>query len=192
MLGGHFLFESPDAALLVTLLPALVHVRGVDRLTTVLRLLGEEAQADRDGQDLVMFRLIEVLLVEALRSVPGQQAAPGLLRGLADPRVAAAMRGMHGDPAQSWTIARLAKASGMSRSAFFDRFTRAVGLPPMEYLMAWRMALAKQLLRRRDIPLDAVAEKVGYRSASTFSTAFRRHAGESPGRYARRAGLAAA
>jgi len=192
MLGGHFLFESPDAALLVTLLPALVHVRGVDRLTTVLRLLGEEAQADRDGQDLVMFRLIEVLLVEALRSVPGQQAAPGLLRGLADPRVAAAMRGMHGDPAQSWTIARLAKASGMSRSAFFDRFTRAVGLPPMEYLMAWRMALAKQLLRRRDIPLDAVAEKVGYRSASTFGTAFRRHAGESPGRYARRAGLAAA
>lgn len=185
MLGGYFLFDSPDADLLVTLLPALVHVRGVPRLTTLVRLLGEEARDERAGQELVMFRLIEILLVEALRSLPGEQAAPGLLRGLADQRVAAAMRGMHGDPAQSWTIAGLAKEAGMSRSAFFDRFTRAVGLPPMEYLIAWRMAVAKRLLRRRDVPLDTVAEQVGYGSASTFSTAFRRHVGESPGRYAR-------
>lgn len=185
MLGGYFLFDSPDAALLVTLLPALVHVRGVHRLTTLVRLLGDEAACDRPGQELVMFRLIEILLVEALRSLPGDQAAPGLLRGLADQRVAAAMRGMHGDPAQSWTVAELAKEAGMSRSAFFDRFTRAVGLPPMEYLIAWRMALAKRLLRRRDVPIDTVAEQVGYGSASSFSTAFRRQVGESPGRYAR-------
>lgn len=185
MLGGHFRFESPDAALLVTLLPAVVHVRGVDRLATLVRLLGEEARADREGQSLVMFRMIEILLVEALRSMPGEQAAPGLMRGLADRRVAAAMRGMHGDPARPWTIAQLAKEAGLSRSAFFDRFIRAVGLPPMEYLIAWRMAVAKRLLRRRDMALDAVAEQVGYGSASTFSTAFRRHVGESPGRYAR-------
>lgn len=191
MLGGYFLFDSPDAALLVTLLPALVHVRGVSRLTTLVRLLGEEARDDRIGQELVMFRLIEILLVDALRSLPGEQAAPGLLRGLADERVAAAMRVMHGDPAQPWTVAELAREAGMSRSAFFERFTRAVGLPPMEYLIAWRMALAKRLLKRRALPIDSVAEQVGYGSASTFSTAFRRHVGESPGRYAR-AALAAA
>lgn len=187
MLGGYFLFDSLDAGLLVTLLPAIVHVRGVERLTTLVRLLGEEARDERVGRELLMFRLIEILLVEALRSLPGEQAAPGLLRGLADQRVAAAMRGMHADPAQPWTVAGLAKEAGMSRSAFFERFSRAVGLPPMEYLVAWRMALAKRLLRRRDIALDTVAERVGYGSASTFSTAFRRHVGEAPGRYARAA-----
>lgn len=185
MLGGYFLFDSPDAALLVALLPSLVHVRGVERLTTLVRLLGDEARQDRAGQELVMFRLIEILLVEALRALQGEQTAPGLLRGLADQRVAAAMRGMHGAPSRPWTIADLAHEAGMSRSAFFERFSRAVGLPPMEYLAAWRMAMAKRLLRRRDIPIDAVAEQVGYGSASTFSTAFRRHVGQSPGRFAR-------
>jgi AraC-like DNA-binding protein len=81
----------------------------------------------------------------------------------------------------------------MSRSAFFDRFTRAVGVAPMEYLLAWRMALAKDLLRREDVGIAEVAERVGYGSASTFSTAFSRHVGLPPGQYAReqRAAVAA-
>ncbi len=185
MLGGYFVFDSPDAALLVSLLPALVHVRGAPRLATLVSLLGEEAGMSRAGRELVLFRLVEVLLIEALRSLPGDEAPPGLLRGLADERVAAAMRAMHGDLARPWTISQAATAAGMSRSAFFERFTRAVGMPPMEYLLAWRMAVAKDLLRRRDAALDAVAQSVGYGSASTFSTAFRRHVGQSPGRYAR-------
>ncbi len=82
-------------------------------------------------------------------------------------------------------MAQLAKKSSLSRSAFFDRFTRAVGLPPMEYLLTWRMAVAKDLLCRHDVGLAEVAERVGYRSASTFSTAFSRHVGQPPGRYAR-------
>jgi len=82
-------------------------------------------------------------------------------------------------------VAQLAKAAALSRSAFFDRFVRAVGMPPMEYLLAWRMAIAKQLLRRHDVGLDEVAERVGYSSATTFSTAFSRHVGQPPGRYAR-------
>jgi AraC-like DNA-binding protein len=82
-------------------------------------------------------------------------------------------------------VALLARTAGLSRSAFFERFTRTVGLPPMEYLLAWRMAVAKDLLRQEDVGLDEVAERVGYSSASTFSTAFSRHVGRSPGRYAR-------
>ena len=95
------------------------------------------------------------------------------------------MRQMHGDPARSWTVAQLAKKAALSRSAFFERFTRTVGLPPMEYLLAWRMAVAKDLLRRHDVGLAEVAERVGYGSASTFSTAFSRHVGQPPSRYAR-------
>lgn len=185
LLGGFFVFDSPDAALLTSMLPRLVHVSGAGRLATVVKLVGEETAEERPGRDLVLTRLVEVLLVEALRAAPGEDAPAGLLRGLADARVAAAMRQMHGDTSRPWTMAGLAKEASLSRSAFFDRFVRAVGMPPMEYLLAWRMAVAKDLLRRRDMALDEVAERVGYGSASTFSTAFSRHVGQPPGRYAR-------
>lgn len=82
-------------------------------------------------------------------------------------------------------MAQLAQAAALSRSVFYERFMRTVGVPPMEYLLAWRMALAKTLLRRREMAIAEVAERVGYGSASTFSTAFSRHVGLAPGRYAR-------
>ena len=186
--GGYFAFESPDAPLLVSLLPRMIHIRGVPRLTQLVRLVGEEAACDNIGRDLVLARLVEILLIEALRSVPGKAAQPGLLRGLADPRIAAALRQMHGDAERSWTVKDLAREAGMSRSAFFDRFTRTVGVRPMEYLLRWRMAVAKDLLRRGGIALDEVAKRVGYGSASTFSTAFSRYAGVPPGRFMRAAG----
>ena len=183
--GGYFSFDSPDAALLVSLLPAMIHIHGDERLALLVRLFGEEAGAQRAGRDLVLTRLVEVLLIEALRATQGKNAPAGLLRGLADTRVAEALRRMHGGPERSWTVDELAREAGMSRSAFFDRFTRTVGLRPMEYLMAWRMALAKDFLRGSDMALDEVARRVGYGSASTFSTAFSRHVGQPPGRFAR-------
>jgi len=184
LLGGWFAFDSPDSALLVSLLPSLVHVRSVERLSTLVRLVGEEATEQRSGRDLVLTRLVEVLLIEALRLAPGEDAPPGLLRGLADMQLAPAIRQMHNQIARSWTVAQLARTAALSRSAFFERFTRTVGLTPMEYLLAWRMAVAKDLLHRRDLGVAEVAERVGYGSASTFSTAFSRHVGQPPGRYA--------
>jgi len=184
LLGGWFVFDSPDSALLVSLLPSVVHVRGIERLSVLVHLVGEEAIERRPGRDLVLTRLVEVLLIEALRATPGEDAPPGLLRGLADAQLASAMRQMHGQLARSWTVAQLAKTAALSRSAFFERFTRTVGRPPMEYLLAWRMAVAKDLLRRNDLGVAEVAERVGYGSASTFSTAFSRHLGQPPGRYA--------
>jgi len=185
LLGGWFAFGSTDTALLMSLLPSLVHVRGVERLSTLVRLVGEEASERRAGRELVLTKLVEVLLIEALRATPGDDAPPGLLHGLADGRLAPAIRQMHSQLARSWTVSLLARTAGMSRSAFFERFTNTVGLPPMEYLLAWRMAVAKDLLRREDVNLDEVAEHVGYGSASTFSTAFSRHVGRPPGRYSR-------
>lgn len=184
LLGGYFVFDSPDSALLVSLLPSLVHVRGVERLSTLVHLVGQEAGERRPGRDLVLTRLVEVLLIEALRTTPGDETPPGLLRGLADAQVAPAIRQMHGQIARSWTVAQLARSAGTSRSAFFQRFARTVGVPPMEYLLAWRMAIAKDLLRRRQLSVAEVAERVGYAAASTFSTAFSRHVGQPPSRYA--------
>jgi AraC-like DNA-binding protein len=185
LLGGYFVFGSPDAALLVSLLPQQIHVRGEPRLATLVRLVSDEAPAERAGRDLVLTRLVEILLIEALRSTHGAAASPGLLRGLGDARLARAIRHMHESPARPWTVVQLAKEAALSRSAFFDRFTRAVGIPPMEYLLAWRMALAKNLLRNGGRGIADVAEQVGYASASTFSTAFSRHVGQPPARFAK-------
>lgn len=184
MLGGYFIFGSPDTNLLVSQLPALIHLRGAERLVTLVRMVREEAGAERPGCDLILSRLVEVLIVEALRSIEGDDAPPGLLRGLGDPRLAAAIRQIHGAPAHPWTVAELAKEAALSRSAFFDRFARTVGVPPMEYLQGWRMSLAKDLLRRKAGGLAEIAERVGYGSASAFSTAFARHVGLPPKRYA--------
>lgn len=185
LLGGYFEFGSPDAALLVSLMPAVVHVCDTKRLTVLVNLVNDECSSRRAGHDLVLSRLIEVLLIEALRSTSTDDAPPGLLRGLADERVALAIREIHRDPARSWTVAAMAKISALSRTSFFERFARTIGLLPMEYLVTWRMAIAKDLLRRLDIGLAEVAERTGYNSASAFSTAFSRCVGQSPSSFAR-------
>ncbi|MDP3547460.1 MAG: AraC family transcriptional regulator [Phreatobacter sp.] len=185
LLGGYFIFEGEESGLLVSMLPRQVHVRGVERLSMLVTFLTEESAQQRAGRELVLSRLVDILLVESLRLTQGPEAPAGLLRGLGDVRLAEAIRQIHARPAWSWTVAQLARQAALSRSAFFDRFARTVGMPPMEYLMAWRMALAKDLLRREEIDIAEVAERVGYGSASTFSTAFSRHVGVPPGRYAR-------
>jgi AraC-like DNA-binding protein len=184
MLVGNCVFGSPDAALLVPLLPQWVLVRGEPRLSTLVQLLGDETRTDRPARDIVMARLLEVLLIEALRSSASTAASPGLVRGLSDPKLALALRLMHAQPSARWSVAQLAREAAMSRSAFFDRFSRAVGITPMDYLQAWRMAMAKQLLRQREVAIADIAERVGYSSVSAFGVAFTRHVGVPPGRYA--------
>ena len=188
MLGGYFAFDSPDAGLLVSLLPALLHLRGVERLSVLEQLVREESLGARPGRELILGRLVEILLIEAVRLTPGGAASPGLLRGLADARLAVAIRHMHGDPAYPWTVRELAQRSALSRSAFFERFSRGVGVAPMAYLLAWRMALAKNLLRQKKFALSDIAERIGYGSASSFSTAFSRYVGVAPGSYPSAAG----
>lgn len=187
LLVGHCEFGAPDASLLISLLPRLVHVRGHARLATIVQLLSDESLAQRPGRDIVLTRLLEVLLIEALRSSDKEGAAPGLLRGLADDRLAMCLRQMHGAIGHPWTVTQLAKLSALSRSTFFDRFSKALGMAPMAYLLAWRMAQAKQLLRHHDSNVAEVARQVGYGSASAFSVAFTRHVGQPPMRFARSA-----
>jgi AraC-like DNA-binding protein len=180
-------FASPDAALLVSLLPAMIVARGEPRLAQLLHLVGDETRQSRPGRELVLERLLEVLLIEALRCGTHIVPVPSVARGLSDNRLAAALRAMHARPAYRWTVAELAGEAAMSRSAFFARFSRIVGLSPIEYLLAWRMAVAKRLLRSREVAIEHIAARVGYGSASTFSTAFTRHVGTPPIRYARAA-----
>lgn len=184
MVVGYCAFGSPDASLLVSLLPALVHIPGEARLSTLVQLIDDEAQGDRPARDAILALLVEALLIEAFRSTSGSRASNGLLRGLADPRLAIALRHIHERPTHPWSVAQLAREAGLARSVFFDRFKRTLGVPPIEYLLHWRMALAKDLLRRERGGVAEVAERVGYSSASTFSVAFTRSVGMPPSIYA--------
>lgn len=185
MLIGYCSFASPDAGLLLPLLPRFVHVRGAGRLAQLVKLVGDESRGRLPAREVVLSRLLEVLLIEALRSTAEAAISQGLARGLADLRIAHAIRAMHERPSHAWTMADLAREAALSRSVFFERFKRKVGMAPMAYLLAWRMTLAKQMLRQNESRIAQIAERVGYRSVSAFSVAFTRCAGQSPAQYAR-------
>ncbi|MET7151048.1 AraC family transcriptional regulator [Xanthomonas sp. PPL139] len=185
-LGGAFLFDSANAGLLAALLPTVVHVRGAGRLMHLVQMVGEEYHDRKPGSDYMLSRLVEMLLVEAMRWTSVGTAPPGLLRGLGDERLAMALKQIHARVDHAWTVSELARVAALSRSTFFERFTRTVGVAPMEYVLAWRMQLAKDLLRRDAMTVAAVAQRVGYGSTSSFSVAFSRQVGEPPSRYARR------
>jgi len=184
-LGGAFLFDAADPKLLVSLLPGLVHVQGSSRLAQLVQMVGEECEDRKPGSEFMLSRLVGMMLIEAMRSSTAGGAPPGLLRGLGDERLAIALKLMHAQVDRAWTIGLLASAAALSRSAFFERFTRTVGVAPMEYLLSWRMEIAKDLLHREGLAIADVAERVGYASASTFSTAFKRHVGLAPRQYLR-------
>lgn len=192
MLGGYFQFDQANAHLIGQLLPPSVLIRadepGAARLRGIVELITEEADADFRCRNLVLQRLVEVLLIEAWRLRAGQasSAERGLIGGLSDPALAVALREVHADVARDWTVERLARAAGMSRAVFAERFSRTVGMPPMSYVMAWRVAVAKELLRSNQHSLAQVAVMVGYRSASAFTGAFTRVTGCSPSEFVRR------
>lgn len=195
LLGGSFRIEPVNAPLLVALLPELIHVRSAEasapRLDDIIGLIMEECASDLPGGDMILQRLLEVLLVESLRSQSiGENLPAGLLKGMRDPLLARALREMHSDVRAGWTVAALAKLAGMSRSAFAARFSEALGCAPIEYLARWRMALAQDALVNGRKTLEGLASEIGYESASAFSTAFRRRTGSSPGGFARRARIA--
>jgi AraC-like DNA-binding protein len=157
---GYCVFGAPDSTLLMSLLPRVIHIRGLERLTTIVQLVGEETASRQPGQEAILARLLEVLMIEALRATHERSEAPGLLRGLADER--------------------------LSRTAFFERFRNTVGVAPMEHLTSWRMAIAKRLLREHR-RIGEVAENVVYGSTAAFATAFRRRFGMSSMRFSRSA-----
>ncbi|HVO22583.1 MAG TPA: AraC family transcriptional regulator [Candidatus Margulisiibacteriota bacterium] len=151
-------------------------------LSTTLKFTINEAKAARPGNAAMLGRLTELMFVEILRQYMQQLPADhgGWLAGLNDAHVGKALRLMHANPAQNWTVTELAREAGMCRSALAERFTQLVGESPMRYLAGWRIQLAMQMLRDGASGIAEVAARVGYESEAAFNRAFKRAVGSPP------------
>jgi AraC-like DNA-binding protein len=167
---------------LLAALPSLVVQPGTDWSNPLIAYLTQEAERDAPGQDAVLDRLLDVVLIAALRRwfADADTQKSGWYRAQGDRVVGPALALMYERPADPWTLASLAAAAGTSRAALARRFHDLVGEPPMAYLAGWRLALAADLLTGTDATLSAVARQVGYGSAFALSAAFKRVRGVSP------------
>lgn len=188
LLAGSFVFEAAHAHLLLDILPSFIFIPSADTAAVVLRstleILDSEIRSTRMGASMVTRRLADVLLVQALRAyvVARGTGSADWIGALTDPQIGAALNLMHGEVAHRWTVEQLAKAVGMSRSTFALRFKDTVGVSPLDYLLHWRMQLARDALRRDD-KVSSIAAGLGYASESAFGNAFKRVYGRAPKRY---------
>ena len=189
MLIGTYLDPGEISHRLLHALPDLVVLRRDMWDSPLVPLLGVEIVKDEPGQEVVLDRLLDLLLIAVLRawfSRP-EAEAPAWYRANSDPIVGRALRMLQNNPAHPWTVATLAAETGVSRAALARRFTDLVGEPPMTFLTGWRIALAADLLRQPDATIGAVAQQVGYGSPFALSTAFKRVRGVSPNEHRRAA-----
>ncbi|VTY39943.1 RCS-specific HTH-type transcriptional activator RclR [Xylophilus ampelinus] len=186
--SARFVFEGEATELLLRHLPPMLHLRAgaaaARPLAGLLHLLRLELEAPHAGGALARTHLGGLLLIQMLRAHLSSADMPlGWLQALADPRISAALAAAHADIARPWTLDELAGQAHMSRTAFAVRFKALVGMTAVDYLTHWRMAVARDALRRGGENIARIAERVGYQSETAFSAAFKRSTGDSPGRY---------
>ncbi len=190
-IGGTVSFDPGNADFLLDMLPDFLFVprssAASGTVATILGLMESEVGGDSIGGEIVSARLADVLLVQAIRAYTGsgEQVEIGWLGALADARLGRVLRAIHGDIARPWTVAHLAGVAGMSRAAFSAEFTRRVGQPPLSYVRAWRLTVARAALAHGDESVASIASKVGYASQSAFGYAFGRAFGSPPKAHAR-------
>lgn len=182
LLSGAFERRGDLSDRLLHALPPVLVVRAGGSPSPSMETVADEIGGDRPGRQVVLDRLLDLMLIAALRAWFDDPHAevPAWCRALNDPAVGGALRLLHDAPAVPWTVADLADRVGVSRAAFARRFTALVGEPPMAYLADWRVALATDLLRETDQTVDTIARKVGYSNAFALSVAFKRLRGTRP------------
>ncbi len=185
--GGRFVFNAANEMLLMGMLPQVVKLNAGDpktsgHLKALLAMNAEESRSQNPGSEFFVGRLMELILLEALRrvAIDMDERETGLLAGLADPKLAVAIAAIHQKPAHPWSVEMLARLCGLSRSGFASRFSTIMGMGVIEYIQQWRMALARDALRSSASTVGEIALELGFQSSSAFSTAFSRIVGCSP------------
>jgi AraC-like DNA-binding protein len=187
LLGGSVNLDTVDGSLLTDALPPVVVIDREEAgpIGWLLEQVDLEWNSAAPGARIACTDLLRLVFVHVLRSYMARQTSqhPGWLAGLADARLAPALRAIHADPSRRWTVEALASLAGQSRSGFAEKFRVIVGVSPIDYLANWRMRLAAARLRRGTEPLSHIAQSLGYASDSAFAAGFRRVLGQSPARY---------
>jgi AraC-like DNA-binding protein len=171
---------------LIQALPPMLAIRpsAHDQVHDVVSLISRELTQSAPGQQTVLDRLLDVLLVLVIRAAYEHSPnAPRWYRAAEDPRLGRALQAMHEGPEHSWTVPELARLSAMSRPSFARNFERALGQTPMQYLTDWRMTLAREYLLAKELTMEQIAQRTGYSSPNAFAATFRRHVGLPPGRW---------
>jgi AraC-like DNA-binding protein len=187
-LCGAYQFSGDVGRGLIRALPSVLLLQAAahDPLHDVIALLSRELSGPAPGQQTVLDRLLDVLLVLAMRAFLEQSPTPPRwYQAASDPRLSPALHAIHADPGHPWTVPALASLSGLSRPAFARNFERALGQAPMQYLTDWRMTLARDYLRTGELTVAQIASRTGYSSPNAFAAAFRRHHGRPPGQWQR-------
>jgi AraC-like DNA-binding protein len=191
LVAGSFRFGAAARAPLFERLPRVIHVTADEpvmspTLASAVQLFIAESASTSPGATVIMSRLADILLVQALRThIAASRCQEHGLCALADPRIGKALSLLHERHAEPWTVESLATAVALSRSSFAARFSELVGETPLEYLARWRMTKAAQALRESELPLSEVAASIGYQSEASFNRAFKRWGGVAPGAYRR-------
>jgi AraC-like DNA-binding protein len=186
IVGGFFGFEGSSVPAIISALPTVVHIPRGDAgtppwLAAISHFLVGEARKPDPGSSLMISRLIDLLVIRALRSWASTHShRTGWLAGLGDERISRALTAMHADPFRRWTVNDLAEVALMSRSIFAQRFAATVGDPPLHYLARWRLTIAADLLRSGNMKVTEAAQRIGYASDAAFSRAFKAHFGYAP------------
>ena len=191
MLTGTYEFETEVGRRLLEALPPLLVVTQAELDSPLAVVLADEIQRNEPGQDVILDRLLDLLLLSALRTwlARPETDTPAWYLAQSDPIIGPAIRMLYNNPAHPWTVAKLAAEVGISRASLARRFAVLVGEPPMTFLTSWRLAVAADLLRDPTCTVAAAARHVGYATPYAFSAAFKRVKGVSPTEY--RAGRAA-
>jgi AraC-like DNA-binding protein len=187
VIGGRFTFDEEGVKWLREALPPIIHIKAASpeagALRDTLSLLSREVGGGSPGEIVIIDRLADILLVQAIRAHLAASAphTNNWLAGIADPKIGRALRSFHADVAKDWTVATLAHEAGMSRSSFAERFRQRVGLSPLDYLTKWRMARVRRALLDTDQAFATIAERNGYQSRTSCSQSFKRIYGHAPG-----------
>lgn len=180
MMTGAYEMAGAVSQRLLRALPSTAVLPRGELDSRLVDLLVDESAKDEPAQGAVLDRLLDLVLIAALRAWFSRSDAPAWYHAYGDPLVGKALRLIQNNPQHGWTVASLAAEVGASRAALARRFTDLVGESPMAFLTEWRLALAADLLRETDTTIESVARQVGYGSPFALSTAFKRHFGISP------------
>lgn len=186
IIGGLFHFEGGSLAAIMTALPLVVHIpstegKAPDWLHALTHFLVKESHEVEPGSSLMISRLIDLLVIRALRSWAASQTRPSSWVGaLGDERIGRALSAIHAEPYRPWTLEGLASIAAMSRSIFAERFTARVGEAPLQYVKRLKLTLAADMLASGGLRVTQAAERIGYSSDAAFSRAFKAQFGYAP------------